>query len=181
MMMLTMAAAAFTPASRLTRTGSAGDGASLLRMAAASGVTQVDGVRIGPPPDLPSLLLANRIVYIGMPLVPSVTVRRLAAPRQRTLSLCLRQPAGCTRSHHTPTRVSQELLVAELLFLNFESNSKGIYMYVNSVGNLGGGLETEAFAVLDTMNYIQPEVRLAWLLPCPYPCRYPWPYPWCSP
>ena len=87
MMMLTMAAAAFTPASRLTRTGSAGDGASLLRMAAASGVTQVDGVRIGPPPDLPSLLLANRIVYIGMPLVPSVTVRRLAAPRRRTLSL----------------------------------------------------------------------------------------------
>ena len=71
--------------------------------------------------------------------------------------------------------------MAELLFLNFESNSKGIYMYVNSVGNLGGGLETEAFAVLDTMNYIQPEVRLAWLLPCPYPCRYPWPYPWSSP
>lgn len=28
---------------------------------------------IGPPPDLPSLLLSNRIVYIGMPLVPSVT------------------------------------------------------------------------------------------------------------
>ena len=49
--------------------------------------------------------------------------------------------------------------MAELLFLNFESNSKGIYMYVNSVGNLGGGLETEAFAVLDTMNYIQPDVE----------------------
>ena len=77
-------------APRLAPTGSrmaAGDGASLLRMAAASGVTQVDGVRIGPPPDLPSLLLANRIVYIGMPLVPSVTVRSLAAPRRRTLSL----------------------------------------------------------------------------------------------
>ena len=90
MMMLTMTAAAFTPAPRLAPAGSrmaAGDGASLLRMAAASGVTQVDGVRIGPPPDLPSLLLANRIVYIGMPLVPSVTVRRLAAPRRRTLSL----------------------------------------------------------------------------------------------
>jgi len=126
--MLSMTASAFTPAPRLAPAGSrmaAGDGASLLRMAAASGVTQVDGVRIGPPPDLPSLLLANRIVYIGMPLVPSVT----------------------------------ELLVAELLYLNFESNSKGIYMYVNSVGNLGGGLETEAFAVLDTMNYIQPEVE----------------------
>ena len=63
--------------------------------------------------------------------------------------------------------------MAELLFLNFESNSKGIYMYVNSVGNLGGGLETEAFAVLDTMNYIQPEVRLAWLLPLPLPLPLP--------
>lgn len=170
-MMLSMAASAFTPAPRLAPAGSrmaAGDRASLLRMAAASGVTQVDGVRIGPPPDLPSLLLANRIVYIGMPLVPSVTVRRLAAPRQRTLSLLpyLRHADTLVRSspwhaaHHTPTHASQELLVAELLYLNFESNSKGIYMYVNSVGNLGGGLETEAFAVLDTMNYIQPEVTL---------------------
>tara|TARA_B100000768_G_scaffold158209_1_gene156658 strand:+ start:94 stop:483 length:390 start_codon:yes stop_codon:yes gene_type:complete len=66
---------------------------------------------------------------------------------------------------HTCAHVSQELLVAELLFLNFESNSKGIYMYVNSVGNLGGGLETEAFAVLDTMNYIQPEVTRTLTLP----------------
>ncbi|CAN0339198.1 unnamed protein product [Discosporangium mesarthrocarpum] len=29
--------------------------------------------RVGPPPDLPSLLLHNRIVYLGMPLVPAVT------------------------------------------------------------------------------------------------------------
>ncbi|MQI72167.1 ATP-dependent Clp protease proteolytic subunit, partial [Escherichia coli] len=26
-----------------------------------------------PPPDLPSLLLHGRIIYIGMPLVPAVT------------------------------------------------------------------------------------------------------------
>jgi ATP-dependent Clp protease protease subunit len=35
-----------------------------------------DGVtdpRLGPPPDLPSLLLHNRIVYVGMALVPAVT------------------------------------------------------------------------------------------------------------
>lgn len=31
------------------------------------------GARVGPPPDLPSLLLHNRIVYLGMPLVPAVT------------------------------------------------------------------------------------------------------------
>jgi len=104
----------------------AGDDDSLLQMAAAGAAQQVDGVRIGPPPDLPSLLLSNRIVYIGMPLVPSVT----------------------------------ELVVAELLFLNFDSNSKGIFMYVNSAGTLGGrAAETEAFAILDTMNYIQPEVE----------------------
>jgi len=60
----------------------------------AAGVQQVDGVRVGPPPDLPSLLLNNRIVYVGMPLVPSVT----------------------------------ELVVAQLLFLNFDSKEKAIYM-----------------------------------------------------
>ena len=49
-----------------------------------------DGARIGPPPDLPSLLLHNRIVYIGMPLVPAVT----------------------------------ELIIAELLYLNYESGDK---------------------------------------------------------
>lgn len=37
--------------------------------------------RLGPPPDLPSLLLHNRIVYLGMALVPAVTelVRVLGA------------------------------------------------------------------------------------------------------
>ena len=49
-----------------------------------------EGARIGPPPDLPSLLLHNRIVYIGMPLVPAVT----------------------------------ELIIAELLYLNYESSDK---------------------------------------------------------
>jgi len=36
-----------------------------------TGAQNYDGVRIGPPPDLPSLLLHNRIVYLGMPLVPA--------------------------------------------------------------------------------------------------------------
>jgi hypothetical protein len=39
-------------------------------MGGGAGVQQTyEGARIGPPPDLPSLLLHNRIVYIGMPLV----------------------------------------------------------------------------------------------------------------
>jgi ATP-dependent Clp protease protease subunit len=40
---------------------------------AATRMQTVDGVRVGPPPDLASLLLNNRIVYLGMPLVPAVT------------------------------------------------------------------------------------------------------------
>ena len=90
---------------------------------------QVDGVRVGPPPDLPSLLLHNRIIYIGMPLVPSVT----------------------------------ELVVAQLLYLNYESPSKEVYMYVNSVGTSAGrqqlAFETEAFAIADTMAYVEAPIR----------------------
>ena len=80
-----------------------------------------DGVRVGPPPDLPSLLLHNRILYCGMPLVPSVT----------------------------------ELMVAQMLYLNYESQEKSAYLYINSVGTYGGqAFETEAFAIADTMNYV---------------------------
>lgn len=81
------------------------------------------GVRIGPPPDLPSLLLHNRIVYIGMPLVPAVT----------------------------------ELVIAELLYLNYESTTDPITMYINSSGTTTAdgqqvGFETEAFAIADVMK-----------------------------
>merc|ERR1719482_2394856 len=75
-----------------------------------------DGVRIGPPPDLASLLLHNRIVYLGMPMVSAVT----------------------------------ELIVAELLYLNYESPSKPVTLYINSSGTTNAqgqavGFETEAF------------------------------------
>ena len=98
--------------------------------AAAPGGDMYEGVRIGPPPDLPSLLLHNRIVYIGMPLVPAVT----------------------------------ELVIAELLYLNYESTSKPIYMYINSPGTVTSdgrsvGFETEAFAIADCMQYIAPPVH----------------------
>ena len=79
-----------------------------------------DGVRIGPPPDLASLLLHNRIVYLGMPMVSAVT----------------------------------ELIVAELLYLNYESPSKPVTLYINSPGTVNAqgqavGFETEAFAIAD--------------------------------
>jgi len=44
-----------------------------MQRSAGSESEVIDGVRIGPPPDLPSLLLKNRIVYVGAPLVPEVT------------------------------------------------------------------------------------------------------------
>ena len=83
-----------------------------------------------PPPDLPSLLLKERIVYLGMPLVPAVT----------------------------------ELIIAELLYLQYEDPDKPIKIYINSTGtsSYNGepiGFETEAFAICDTMNYIKPPIH----------------------
>lgn len=83
-----------------------------------------------PPPDLQSLLLKERIVYIGMPLVASVT----------------------------------ELIVAELLYLQYEDPEKPIYIYINSTGTTREdgepyAYETEAFAICDTLNYIKPPVH----------------------
>lgn len=76
-----------------------------------------------PPPDLPSLLLKERIVYLGMPLVPAVT----------------------------------ELIVAELLYLQYEDPEKPIRIYLNSYGTIGS--ETDAFAICDTLRYIKPPVH----------------------
>jgi ATP-dependent Clp protease, protease subunit len=83
-----------------------------------------------PPPDLPSLLLKERIVYLGMPLVPAVT----------------------------------ELIIAELLYLQYEDPEKPIKIYINSTGTSGYngelvGFETEAFAICDTMSYIKPPIH----------------------
>mmetsp|Transcript_60184 Transcript_60184/g.67338 ORF Transcript_60184/g.67338 Transcript_60184/m.67338 type:complete len:282 (+) Transcript_60184:79-924(+) len=95
----------------------------------AMGQEYYEGAPIGPPPDLPSLLLHNRIVYIGMPLVPAVT----------------------------------ELVIAELLYLNYESTDP-ITMYINSSGTTTAngqavGFETEAFAIADVMKYVRPPVH----------------------
>lgn len=80
------------------------------------------------PPDLPSYLFKERIVYLGMSLVPAVT----------------------------------ELMLAELLYLQYDNPNKPIYMYINSTGVARGGnklgYEAEAFAIYDTMRYIKPPV-----------------------
>ena len=82
------------------------------------------------PPDLPSLLLNSRICYLGMALVPAVT----------------------------------ELIVAELLYLGSENPEKPVYFYINSTGSQSPngesvGFETEAYAIMDTMRYIRPEIH----------------------
>ncbi|XP_002979404.2 ATP-dependent Clp protease proteolytic subunit-related protein 3, chloroplastic [Selaginella moellendorffii] len=83
-----------------------------------------------PPPDLPSLLLNSRIVYVGMPLVPAVT----------------------------------ELVIAELLYLQYSDPTLPIYMYINSTGTSRAdgetvGMETEGFAIHDTMQLVKNEIH----------------------
>lgn len=77
-----------------------------------------------PPPDLSSLMLKERIVYLGMPLSPQVA----------------------------------ELIVAELLYLQYDDPEKPIKIYINSPGEYPG-LETSAFAICDTMNYVKPPIQ----------------------
>jgi ATP-dependent Clp protease protease subunit len=57
-----------------------------------------------------------------------------------------------------------ELVIAELLYLNYESTSDPITMYINSSGTTTAngqsvGFETEAFAIADVMKYVRPPVH----------------------
>ncbi|KAL5713017.1 ATP-dependent Clp protease proteolytic subunit-related protein 3 [Ranunculus cassubicifolius] len=83
-----------------------------------------------PPPDLPSLLLHGRIVYIGMPLVPAVT----------------------------------ELVIAELLYLQYMDPKEPIYLYINSTGTTRDdgetvGMESEGFAIYDAMMQLKNDIQ----------------------
>lgn len=46
------------------------------------------------------------------------------------------------------------LIVAQLLFLQSENNSKPIHMYINSPG----GAVTSGLAIYDTMQYVKPPI-----------------------
>ena len=46
------------------------------------------------------------------------------------------------------------VMIAQLLFLEAEDSKKDIYMYINSPG----GIVTSGFGILDTMNYIKPNI-----------------------
>tara|TARA_Y100001968_G_C19263383_1_gene670404 strand:- start:58 stop:741 length:684 start_codon:yes stop_codon:yes gene_type:complete len=93
-----------------------------------------------PPPDLPSLLLKERIVYLGLPLFSDDD-----AKRQLGMDVT-------------------ELIIAQLLYLEFDNAEKPIYFYINSTGTSwytgdAIGFETEAFAICDTISYIKPPVH----------------------
>ncbi|CAK8573848.1 unnamed protein product [Lathyrus sativus] len=81
------------------------------------------------PPDLPSVLLDSRIVYLGMPIVPAVA----------------------------------ELIVAELIWLDYDDRKKPVYLYINSPGtqNMRSetvGSETDAYSIADMLNHIKPDI-----------------------
>lgn len=93
-----------------------------------------------PPPDLPSLLLKERIVYLGLPLFSSDD-----AKRQLGVDVT-------------------KLIIAQLLYLQFDNPEKPIYFYINSTGTSwytgdAVGFETEAFAICDTISYVKPPVH----------------------
>jgi ATP-dependent Clp protease, protease subunit len=93
-----------------------------------------------PPPDLPSLLLKERIIYLGLPLVSSDDYKRQIG-------------VDVTK-----------LIIAQLLYLQFDDPDKPIFFYINSTGTSwytgdAIGQETEAFAICDTMNYVKPPVH----------------------
>jgi ATP-dependent Clp protease protease subunit len=93
-----------------------------------------------PPPDLPSLLLKERIIYLGLPLVSSDDFKRQLG-------------VDVTK-----------LIIAQLLYLQFSDPDKPIYFYINSTGTSwytgdAIGQDTEAFAICDTINYIKPPVH----------------------
>ncbi len=93
-----------------------------------------------PPPDLPSLLLKERIVYLGLPLFSDDDTKR---------------QVGIDVT---------ELIIAQLLYLEFDDPEKPIYFYINSTGTSwytgdAIGFETEAFAICDTLRYVKPPVH----------------------
>lgn len=57
-----------------------------------------------------------------------------------------------------------ELIIAEMLYLQYKDRSKPIYLYINSTGTTRAdgetvGFETEGTAIYDTMSFIKNEVH----------------------
>lgn len=81
----------------------------------------------------------------------------------RRESNVLHQPFSFCFSRRAARPNALSRLALQLLYLNYESASKPVYMYVNTPGTSTPdgraiGFETEAFAISDCMNYIKPPV-----------------------
>lgn len=100
------------------------------RMMQSSGPGNYEGARAGPPPDLPSLLLHNRIIYVGMSLVPAVTELIIA-------EFLYLQYEDASKPVY--------------MYLNSTGTS--------SADGQNVGFETEAFAISDTMSYVRMPVH----------------------
>ena len=113
------------------------DGGVVMQSTASGGGIMVDGQRLGPPPDMPSLLLSNRIVYLGMPIAAQVTELIISEllylqneSQEKPVLMYINSP-GTTTEDGQPT-----------------------------------GFETEAFAIYDTMNYCKAPVHtVSWARP----------------
>ena len=107
-----------------------------------------------PPPDLPSLLLDSRITYLGMPVR---TDPATCCVCHGALAECCATP--CASKHSVPitctyvvsyavVRAAQlvpavtELIIAELLYLQYKDRQKPIFLYINSTGTTRADGET---------------------------------------
>ncbi len=86
-----------------------------------------------PPPDLPSLLLDSRITYLGMPV--SVLASRVVGSPMR-----LEADPAVVLLQLVPAVT--ELIIAELLYLQYKDRTKPIFLYINSTGTSRADGET---------------------------------------
>lgn len=94
-----------------------------------------EGAPIGPPPDLPSLLLKNRIVYLAAPINNQVT------------ELIIAQLLYLNYESADPVT----------MYIN--STGSTVKNSTQFIGEAKVGLETDAFAIADCMKYIKPQIH----------------------
>jgi ATP-dependent protease ClpP protease subunit len=110
------------------------------------------------PPDLPSLLLDGRICYIGMavsqrPRPEPELPAGVRAARQRACGAAACVPSYMSRPLPAAASAATqlvpavtELIISELLWLNYAAPEKPIYLYINSSGAHARGMHASAAA-----------------------------------
>lgn len=96
-----------------------------------------------PPPDLPSLLLDSRITYLGMPVCSAHIFFMLLSmnfPMQSCRCMVQESELGWFVVQLVPAVT--ELIIAELLYLQYKDRTKPIFLYINSTGTTRADGET---------------------------------------